>query len=85
MLSPYVGFFQLCLELALGVLNFGFHPFLIHPYFSLHYLCLDLEHEAELFAKVVPCICYGLVTVLYVHYIVLDTPGLCIDGHLYCL
>jgi hypothetical protein len=44
-----------------------------------------LEHEAELFAKVVPCICYGLVTVLYVHYIVLDTPGLCIDGHLYCL
>jgi hypothetical protein len=82
MLSSYVGFFQLCLERALGILNFGFHPFLIDPYFSLHYMFLDLEHEAELFVKVMPC----LVTILlYVHYVVLDTPGPCIDGHFYCL
>jgi hypothetical protein len=55
--SLALDFFQLCLKLASGGLNLGFHPFLIDPYSSLHCLCLYLQHEAKLFVKVVPHVC----------------------------
>jgi hypothetical protein len=53
-LRPSLNFFQLCQELSSGGINIGFHLLLIDPYFSLHCLCLDLQHVAELLVKVVP-------------------------------